>query len=118
RTAKTLRNFLQRALNRHLNFVCRELLKRRATKISNLNTHLPFRRLRIDRNVFLQMPLEPALLIQRFANSDTVEPRFQRATLTELANPPKSFQENFLHAVDGIRNISEHGKDQVINRSI
>jgi len=42
--------------------------------------------LRVDRNILLQMPLEPALVIERFADGDAIEPSFQRAALPKTAN--------------------------------
>jgi len=62
------------------------------------------------------MTLEPALMIQRFANGDAVEPRFQRAALAEIANAAKGFQENFLGAVGGIGTVAKHAEDEVIDR--
>jgi len=62
------------------------------------------------------MTLEPALMIQRFANSDAVEPRFQRAALAEIANAAKGLQENFLGAVGGIGSVAKHAEDEVIDR--
>src|SRR5205807_6287048 len=62
--------------------------------------------------------LEPALVVQRFANRDAVEPRLQRTALAEIANSAESFQENFLGAVGGIGSIAEHAENEVIDRSM
>src|SRR5258705_5065783 len=61
------------------------------------------------------MALEPALMIQRFADGDAVEPRFQRAALAEVANAPKGLQENFLGAIGGIGSVAKHAEDEVID---
>jgi len=55
-------------------------------------------------------------VIQRFANGDAVEPRFQRAALAEIANAAKGFQKDFLGAVGGIGSVAQHAEDQVIDR--
>src|SRR5256885_15987241 len=101
-----------------LNFLCRQLLERRGAKILDFDARMPFFRFRVDGNIFLQVALEPALVVQRFANRDAVEPRFQRAALAEIANPAKGFQENFLGAVGGIGSIAEHAENEVIDRSM
>src|SRR6202158_474785 len=62
------------------------------------------------------MTLEPALMIQRFADGDAVEPGFQRAALAEVANAAEGLQENFLGAVGGIGSVAKHGEDKVIAR--
>src|SRR5260221_3010670 len=49
-----------------------------------------------------------SLMIQRFADGDAVEPRFQRAALAEVANAPKGLQENFLGRSEGTRLNSSH----------
>jgi len=59
---------------------------------------------------------EPALVIQRFADGDAVEPRFQRAALAEIADAAEGLQENFLGAVGGVRSVAEHAEDKVIGR--
>src|SRR5438046_2580199 len=116
RAAKRLRNLLQRALHGLLNFVRGELLEGCAASIRNLEARLPFLRLRIDRNIFLQVALEPALLVQRFADGDAIEPGLQGTALAELTDAAKGLQKNFLCAVGGVRGITEHAEDQVINR--
>ena len=40
---------------------------------------VPFLRLRVDGNIFLQVPFEPALVIQRFPNGDAIQPGFKRS---------------------------------------
>ena len=118
RGAKNVGNLLQRAVHGHLNFQRGELLERRGAEIFDLDVRFSFFRLGVDRNIFLQVALEPALVIQRFANGDAVEPRFQRAALAEIANAAKGFQENFLGAVGGVGGIAEHAEDEVIDRGM
>ena len=96
----------------------RKLLERRGTKIFDFDARLPFLRFGVDGNVFLQMTLEPALVIQGFANGDTIEPSFQRAALAKIANSFKGFQENFLSGIGGVCRVSEHSQDEVVNRSV
>ncbi len=62
------------------------------------------------------MPLEPALVVQRFANRNAVKPSFQGAAPAEIANAAKGFQENFLSAVGRVRSVAEHPEDEVIDR--
>src|SRR5260370_24889889 len=64
------------------------------------------------------MTLEPALVIQRFADGDAVKPSFQRAALAEIANAAKGFQKDFLGAVGGIGSVAKHAEDQVIDQRI
>src|SRR5258706_11889719 len=103
-------------MNNHLNFQSSELLERRGAEILDFDARLPFLRFGIDRNILLQVALEPALVIQRFANGDAVEPRFQRAALAEIANAAEGFQKDFLGAVGGIGSVAKHAEDQVIDR--
>src|SRR5882762_3819487 len=114
--AKNVGNLLQGAVNGHLNFVRGQLLERRGAEILDFDAGLPFFRFGVDRDILLQMALEPALVIQRFANGDAVEPRFQRAALAETANAAKGFQENFLGAVSGIGSVAKHAENEVIDR--
>src|ERR1700722_8286774 len=108
RGTKHAGNFLQSVLHGNLNFSRSELLKRCCTKIFNFYARVAFFGLGVDRNILLQMALEPSLVIQRFANSDAVEPGFQRAPLAELANAAEGFQENFLRTVGGVGSFAEH----------
>src|SRR6266704_2260410 len=94
----------------------RELLERRGSEILDFDAALAFFRFGVDGNILLKMTLEPALVIQRFANRDAVEPRFQRAALAETANAAKGLQENFLGAVGGIGSIAQHAENEVIDR--
>ena len=64
------------------------------------------------------MTVEPALLIERFANGDPVEPRLQRAAPAESANSAKGFQKNFLRGVGGVRHIAQHPENEVIDRAV
>src|SRR6266700_158531 len=116
RAAKNIGNMLQRFVNGHLNFQRRELLERRGTEILDFDAALAFFRFGVDGNMLLKMTLEPALVIQRFANRDAGEPRFQRAALAETANAAKGLQENFLGAVGGIGSIAKHAENEVIDR--
>jgi len=116
RAAKNIGDLLQGAMDGHLNFVRGQLLKGRGAEILDFDVGSAFFRFGIDGNVLLQMALEPALVIQRFADGDAVEPRFQRAALAETANAAKGFQENFLGAVGGIGSVAKHAEDEVIDR--
>ena len=64
------------------------------------------------------MALEPALLVQRFANGDAIEPGLQGTALAELAYAAKSLQENFLRAIGGVRGVAQYAEDEVINRRV
>ena len=114
--AKDIGNLLQSAVDGHLNFVRGQLLEGRGAEILDFDAGLPFLRFGVDGNVFLQMALEPPLVIQGFTNGDAVEPSFQRAALAEIANAAKGFQENFLGAVGGIGSVAKHAEDEVIDR--
>jgi len=70
-----------------------KLLERSGATIFDFNVRVPFFGLGIDGNVFLQMPLEPAPVVQRFANGDAVKPSFQGAAPAEISNATKGFQE-------------------------
>src|SRR5882672_11757453 len=106
--AKDIGNLLQGAAHCHLNFHGCELLERCGATIFDFQVRVALFRLGIDGNVFLQMPLEPALVVQRFTNRDAVKPSFQGTALAEIANAAKSFQENFLGAVGRVRSVAEH----------
>jgi len=116
RAAKNIGNLLQSAMHDYLNFQRRKLLEGRGAKIFDLDARLPFLRLGIDGNILLHMAFEPALVIQRFADGDAVQPRLQRATLAEIADAAESLQENFLCAVGSIGSVAKHAKDEVIDR--
>jgi len=70
-------------LHRLLNFVGGELIKRSRAQIFDLDGVVPFFGLRVDGDIFLQMPLEPTLVIQGFANGDAIQPGLQRTTLAK-----------------------------------
>src|SRR5438477_12464901 len=118
RAAKNLRNLLQSTVDDGLNFLGRQLLERSGTEILDFDARVALFRFGVDRNILLQVALEPALVVQRFTNRDAVQPRFQRAALAEIANPAEGFQENFLGAVGGIRSVAEHTENEVIDRSM
>src|SRR5437899_11754303 len=103
-------------MNNHLNFQSSELLERRGAEILDFDARLSFLRFGIDRNILLHVAFEPALVIQRFADGDAVEPRFQRAALAEIADAAEGLQENLLGAVGGVRSVAEHAEDKVIDR--
>ena len=83
RAAKDIGNLLQRALHRSLNLVRRKLIERRLRQIFDFDRRVTLFRLRVDRNIFLQVPLEPALVIQRFANGDAIQPGLERTAHAE-----------------------------------
>jgi len=118
RAAKNLRNLLQSAVDDRLNFLRRQLLEGSGAEILDFDARVALFRFGVERNIFLQVTLEPALVIQRFANRDAVEPRFQRAALAEITNSAEGFQEDFLGAVGGIGSIAEHAENKVIDRSV
>src|SRR6267143_176006 len=62
------------------------------------------------------MPLKPALVVQRLANGDAIEPSLQRAALAEIANAAKGLQENFLGAISRVRSVAQHAEDEVVDR--
>jgi len=68
-----------------LNLVRGNLVEGCSAQILDFNRAVAFFRFRIDGDIFLQVALEPTLVIQRFANGDAVQPRFQRTAL------PKTF---------------------------
>src|SRR5260370_25398909 len=114
--AKNIGNLPQSVLHGHLNFQRRELLERSGSQIFDFDAPLSFFRLGVDGNILLQMALEPALVIQRFANGDAVQPRFPRAALAGTANSAEGFQKNFLDAIVGMGSVAKHAEDEVIDR--
>src|SRR5260370_25764360 len=116
--AENLVNLLQSAVDDGLNFQGRELVKRRGAEILDFDARVTFFRFGVYGNVFLQVALEPALVIQRLANRDAVKPRFQRAALAEIANAAKGLQENFLGTVGSVGSIAKHAENEVIDRSM
>ena len=67
---ENIRNLMERALHRELNFVRSELLKRCGTEIFDFDVRRAFFRFRVDGDVLLQVALEPPFVIQRFANGE------------------------------------------------
>src|SRR5258707_1956055 len=65
RAAKHFRDFLKRLVDGLLNFVGDKLIERRGAQILDFNRTMTFFGFRVDRNIFLQVALEPALMIQR-----------------------------------------------------
>src|SRR5262249_49046349 len=115
-SAKDLGKPLQGAADSHLNFLSCKHLERRGAEILNFQMCVAFLRPDVDRNVLLQMALEPALVVQRFSNGDAVEPSFQRAALAEVANAAEGLKKNFLGAIGGIGSVAKHAEDEVIDR--
>src|SRR5450755_3991943 len=64
------------------------------------------------------MTLEPAAVIQSFADSDTVQPGFQGAATAETTNAAKRFQENFLGTIGSVGHLAKHAKYQVEDGSV
>src|SRR5579862_5018635 len=92
RAAKHIGNLTQRLLYHVLNLARRQLVKRRPVQVLNLDRRLAFVRLRVDGNVLLQVTLEPAAVVEGFANGDPVQPGFQGTSLTKLADALEGFQ--------------------------
>src|ERR1700687_5734878 len=118
RAAKYFRNFLKGLVHGLLNFVGAQLLEMLRAQILDFNRAAPFFGFRVDGNVFLQVALEPALVVQGFAKGDAVEPGFQGASLAKTSDSAKRFQENFLRSLRGVRGVSEHTQDQVVRRAV
>ena len=118
RAAKDVRDLLQGALDDYLNFLRRKLIEGSSAQILYIDLGKSFFRLRINRDVLLQVALEPAAVIQCFANGDAVQPGLQGAALTEMANTLECLQENFLGGIGGIRSVAEHAEDQIENGTV
>ena len=116
--AKDFGNFLERVLHGGLNFVRGELLERRGGEIFNLDGGVAFFGFGVDGDIFLQVALEPALVVQGFADGDAIEPGLERTALAETANATKRLQEDFLGAIGGVCDIAEHAQDQVVDRAV
>jgi len=67
---------------------------------------------------FCRVPLEPAPVIQRFANGDAIQPSLQRTALPEAANATKSLEKHLLRAIGGVRRVTQHAEDEVVDRSV
>ena len=87
RTPKNIWNLLQRSLHRSLNFMRGELIEGSLSEVFNFDHSVALFRLRIDRHVLLQVPLEPTPVIQRLANRNAVQPGLQRTPAPKRANP-------------------------------
>src|SRR5271165_2842341 len=98
--------------------MCRELIERRSGEIFDLNVRGAFFGLRVDGNILLKMPLEPAAMIQCFADGDAIEPGLEGAALAKVPNSLEGFQENFLSGIGSVSRITEHAEDEVVNRSV
>ena len=68
--AKHFRNFLKRLLHGLLNFVGSKLIERRGARVLDFNRAAPLFGFRVDGNILVQVAPEPALMIQRFAESE------------------------------------------------
>src|ERR1700747_863901 len=117
-TAKYIGNFIERGLHYRLNFARCELVEWSGVHIFNFQLGLAFFRFRVNRNIFLQMTLEPAAVIQGFTNSDAIQPGLQRTTLAKAANAFEGLKKNFLRAVGSIAWIRQHAQDQVVHRGM
>src|SRR5437879_6480610 len=106
---------MQRILHDGLNLARGQLLEGCGAEIFDFDGSLPFFYFGVDGDVFLQVAFEPAAMIERFADADAIEPGFQRAALPETANATKSLEEDFLRAIGGVRRITEHAEDEVID---
>lgn len=108
RAAKYVRYLLQSVLHGVLNLSRGELLEGRSAKVFDINVRMAFFRFGIDGDVFLQMALEPAAMIERFAYGDAIQPGFQGAAAAKSVNAAKGLKKDFLRAVRGIGHIAEH----------
>src|SRR5580700_952925 len=70
--AKHVRYLLQRALHGDLNFPRSQKLERSGAEIFDLDARVAFFWLGVNRNIFLEMTFEPALVIERFADGDAI----------------------------------------------
>ena len=109
--AERMRDLLQSLVHNGLKFLRSEKVEGRGAGVFDFESGVPLVGSRIDGNVFLEMALEPAAVIERFADSDAVEPGLERAAAMEAANSLEGFQKNFLSSVGGIGSITEHADD-------
>ena len=72
----------------------------------------------VDGDVFLEVALEPAAIVESFADGDAIKPGLEGAALAKIANSFEGFQENFLSGIGGVCRVSEHSQDEVVNRSV
>lgn len=111
--AENIRHLSERLLHHSLNFARSQLIERRGMQVFDLDSGLTLLRLSVDRNVFLQMTLEPAAMVEGLANGDAVKPSLQRTAMAKLANALESLQKNFLRAVGRVRRIAQHAQYEV-----
>src|SRR5207302_9731634 len=84
RAAENIGDLAESVLYNGLDFARRELIEWRCMHIFHFKFRLAFFWFRVDWDIFLQVALEPAAVIQGFANGDTIKPGFQRAALAEI----------------------------------
>src|SRR5580700_2823918 len=111
RAAKDLRNLLQSDLHRYLNLLGCEPIEGSSAEVRDVDLGKTFFGLGVNRDILLQVALEPAAMIERFADRDAVEPSLQGAALSKLADALEGFQENFLSGVGSVSGIAEHAKN-------
>src|ERR1700675_2209473 len=116
--AKNVRNTEQGTLYDELHFAGGQLFEGRGAKIFDFKMLASFFQFGIDGDGFLKMPFKPAPVVERFANGDAVQPSLQGTAVAETTYTAKCFQKNFLGAIGGIRSISEHTEDQIVDRSV
>ena len=95
-----------------------ELVERSLREILYFDHGVTLFGLRIDRNILLQVAFEPALVIQRFANGDAIQPGLQRTPLAKTANPAKCLEEDFLSAVGRIGHIAKHAQNKIVDGTV
>src|SRR5208282_3802474 len=94
------------------------LVVRRGAVVFHFHRRTTLFRLRINRNILLEVALEPAAVVQRFANGDAVKPGLQRTAAAETPYAAKCLQENFLRRVGGVGRISQHAQAEAVHGTV
>src|SRR4029077_4274779 len=118
RAAENVGYLPQSPLHGLLYFVSRELIERSAGEIFDFDLRLARFGFSVDGDVFLEMALEPAAIVESFANGDAIKPGLEGAALAKTANSFEGFQENFLSGIGGVCGIPEHSQDEVVDRPV
>src|SRR5579859_2290680 len=96
RAAKNFGHLREGGLYGALNFARGELIEGSRASVFDFERRVTFVWFGVNRNVLLQVTLEPAAIVERFANRNAIEPGLERAAAAKLSDPFEGLEKDFL----------------------
>src|SRR5579859_6921057 len=85
RAAKNFGHLRKGGLHGTLNFARSKLIEGSRASVFDFERRMTVFRFGVNRDVLLQVTLEPAEIVERFANRDAIEPGLERAAAAKLS---------------------------------